>query len=104
MELTKKQIILIAGISGAILLLTLAAVLLFTPGEEADPPAPTATVQDTATPAPTPTPSPSPTAFRLPLVPQYTPRAGSYDTDAGVFAPWSITPTGTAGPLVEAHH
>ena len=34
MELTRKQIILIAVISGVILLLTVASVLIFTPGEE----------------------------------------------------------------------
>ena len=104
MELTRKQIILIASISGAILLLTLAAALIFTPGEEDALPEPTATPQETASPIPTPspTPSPSPTAFRLPLVPQFTPQPAE-EPGVGVFAPQDITPTGTAGPWVDAH-
>ena len=73
MELTKKQIILIAAISGAILLLTVAAILIFVPGDGETLPEPTVTPQATDSPVPTPSPAltPSPTAFRLPLVPQF---------------------------------
>ena len=73
MELTKKQIILIAAISGAILLLTVAAILIFVPGDGETLPEPTVTPQATDSPVPTPSPAltPSPTAFRLPLVPQW---------------------------------
>lgn len=77
MELTKKQIILVAAVSGAILLLILAAVLIFGPHEGEEAAAPTASPTETAQPTPTvtPTASPEPTAFRLPLVPQWdTPR------------------------------
>ena len=42
MELTKKQLILIAAISGAILLLTVAAILLSTAGDGEASVAPTA--------------------------------------------------------------
>ena len=105
MELTKKQIILVAAISGAILLLTVAAILIFTPGDgEAAPEptaSPTATAPPTATPAPTDTPRP--TDYRLPLVPQWdTPRPSADPT--GAFAPQTQTvwPEGTAGPWVDA--
>ena len=100
MELTRKQIILIAAISGAILLLTVAAVLIFTPAEEEALATPTASPTVTASPAPTPEPTatPSPTAFRLPLVPQWdTPEPLQGPAGAGVFAP-----QGTAGPWVDA--
>ena len=104
MELTRKQIILIAGISGAILLLTLAAALIFTPGEEDALPEPTATPEETAVPVPTPSPTsaPSPTAFRLPLVPQVTAQPAE-SPGVGVFAPQDMTPVGTAGPWVDAY-
>ena len=71
MELTRKQIILIAAVSGAILLLTVAAVLICTPGEEEALAEPTASPTLTASPLPTPEPTaaPSPTVLRLPLVP-----------------------------------
>lgn len=103
MELTKKQIILFAIISGTILLLTVAAILIFTPGEEALP-EPTATLQptDTAAPTPTPTITPSPTVFRLPLVPQQDTPQPTAEPAAGVFAPNAETPSETEGPWVDA--
>ncbi len=90
MELTRKQIILIAVISGVILLLTVAAVLIFTPGEEETAPEPTATPSLTASPEPTPTsePTPSPTAFRLPLVPRRDTPQPTLEPVSGVFAPY----------------
>ena len=90
MELTRKQIILIAVISGVILLLTVAAVLIFTPGEEETTPEPTATPSLTASPEPTPTsePTPSPTAFRLPLVPRWDTPQPTLEPVSGVFAPY----------------
>ena len=104
MELTKKQMILIAIISGTILLMTVAAVLIFTPGEEALPES-TATLQPTDTPAPTATPTPaitpSPTTFRLPLVPQGDTPQPTAEPAAGVFAPYAGTPTQTEGPWVD---
>lgn len=104
MELTRKQIILIAAVSGAILLLTVAAVLIFTPGEEALA-APTASPTATAVPTPTPSPTatPAPTEYRLPLVPQWeAPQPGSDPANAGVFAPQTVIPEGTAGPWLDA--
>ena len=90
MELTRKQIILIAVISGVILLLTVAAVLIFTPGEEEAAPEPTAIQSLTASPEPTPTsePTPSPTAFRLPLVPRWDTPQPTLEPVSGVFAPY----------------
>ena len=90
MELTRKQIILIAVISGVILLLTVASVLIFTPGEEEAPPEPTAIQSPTASPEPTPTsePMPSPTAFRLPLVPRWDTPQPTLEPVSGVFAPY----------------
>ena len=90
MELTRKQIILIAVISGVILLLTVAAVLIFTPGEEETAPEPTATPSLTASLEPTPTsePTPSPTAFRLPLVPRWDTPQPTLEPVSGVFAPY----------------
>ena len=90
MELTRKQIILISIISGLILLLTVAAILIFTPGEEDAAPEPTATPQPTATLVPTPSPTitPSPTAFRLPLVPQWDTPQPTMEPLSGVFAPY----------------
>ena len=105
MELTKKQIILVATISGAILLLTLAAVLIFAPRGEDETGAPTAAPTETIQPTPTitPTASPTPTAFRLPLVPQWdTPQPSGEPVGAGVFAPQTLVPEGTAGPWVDA--
>ena len=109
MELTKKQIILVATISGAILLLTLAAVLIFAPRGEDETGAPTAAPTETIQPTPTitPTASPTPTAFRLPLVPQWDTPHPTADT-AGAFVPH---PTGRAadppgdgaGPWVSAY-
>ncbi len=109
MELTKKQIILVATISGAILLLTLAAVLIFAPRGEDETGAPTAAPTETIQPTPTitPTASPTPTAFRLPLVPQWDTPHPTADT-AGAFVP---QPTGRAadppgdgaGPWVSAY-
>ena len=88
MELTRKQIILIAVISGIILLLTAAAVLICTPGEEDEAPEPTATLQPTDTPVPTPTVTPSPTSFILPLVPRFDTPQPTEEPAAGVFAPY----------------
>lgn len=90
MELTRKQIILIAVISGVILLLTVASVLIFTPGEEEAAPEPTAIQSPTASPEPTPTsePTPSPTAFRLPLVPRWDTPQPTLEPVSGVFAPY----------------
>ena len=105
MELTKKQIILVAAVSGAILLLILAAVLIFGPHEGEEAAAPTASPTETAQPTPTvtPTASPEPTAFRLPLVPQWdTPQPSGEPVGAGVFAPQTLVPEGTAGPWVDA--
>ena len=89
MELTRKQIILISVISGLVLLLTVAAILFFTPGEEDAAPEPTATPQPTATLAPTPSPTitPSPTVLRLPLVPQWDTPQPTMEPSSGVFAP-----------------
>ena len=50
MELTRKQIILIAAVSGLILLLTVGAVLILDAREEEALPEPTASTQATATP------------------------------------------------------
>ena len=105
MELTRKQIILIAAVSGAILLLTAAAVLISTAGEEAASAGPTASPTATASPCPTPEPTetPAPTVFRLPLVPQGdTPRPSADPVGTGVFAPQVLLPEGTAGPWVDA--
>ena len=105
MELTRKQIILIVAISGLILLLTVGAVLIFDSKEEEAAPKPTATSPVTATPllTPSPTPAPSPTDFRLPLVPQWdTPQPSGEPVGAGVFAPQTLVPEGTAGPWVDA--
>ena len=90
MELTRKQIILIAVISGVILLLTVVSVLIFTPGEEETAPEPTAIQSPTASPEPTPTsePTPSPTAFRLPLVPRWDTPQPTLEPVSGVFAPY----------------
>ncbi len=105
MELTRKQLILIAAVSGAILLLTVAAVLICTPGEEEALAEPTASPTLTASPLPTPEPTaaPSPTVLRLPLVPQWdTPQPSGEPAGAGVFAPQTLVPEGTAGPWVDA--
>ena len=112
MELTKKQLILIAAISGAILLLTVAAILLSTAGDGEASVAPTAFPTQTASPTATPaaTVTPAPTAFRLPLVPQWdTPRPtadpwGALDAlvPRGSTPPSIVFPTGTAGPWVQA--
>ena len=90
MELTRKQIILIAVISGVILLLTVASVLIFTSGEEEAAPEPTAIQSPTASPEPTPAsePTPSPTAFRLPLVPRWDTPQPTLEPVSGVFAPY----------------
>ncbi len=102
MQLSRKQVILISTVSGVVLLLTLAVVQLYTPGdgEPAEPTAaPTATVLPTATPEPTATPRP--TDYQLPLVPR---RETPWPTadPAGAFVPQVIWPAGTAGPLVRA--
>ena len=90
MELTRKQIILIAVVSGIILLLTAAAVLICTPGEEDEAPEPTAATMITASPEPTstPDPAPSPTSFILPLVPRFDTPQPTGEPAAGVFAPY----------------
>ncbi len=97
MELTKKQIILIAVISGAVLLLT-AAVLIFMPGDEAAVPEPAPTPLETDVPDFTPVPvsTPIPTAFRLPLVPQRDTPSPTADT-TGAFVPQPAE--STAEPL-----
>ena len=107
MELTKKQLILIAAISGAILLLTVAAILLSTAGDGEASVAPTAFPTQTASPTATPaaTVTPAPTAFRLPLVPQWdTPRPTA--DMAGAFVPQPTAsatdpPGDGSGPWVE---
>ena len=107
MELTKKQLILIAAISGAILLLTVAAVLIATPGDGEASVDPTASPAQTASPTATPEPTttPAPTAFRLPLVPQWdTPRPTA--DMAGAFVPQPTAsatepPGDGSGPWVE---
>ena len=103
MELTRKQIIWIAIISGLILLLTVGAILIFTPGDEDE--APEATAEPTATtisePTPSPSLTPSPTVFLLPLVPQWDTPQPVEESAAGVFAPYAA-PAGTAGPWVDA--
>ena len=107
MELTKKQLILIAAISGAILLLTVAAILLSTAGDGEASVAPTASPTQTASPIATPaaTVTPAPTAFRLPLVPQWdTPRPTA--DMAGAFVPQPTAsatepPGDGSGPWVE---
>ena len=73
MQLSRRQVIWISIVSGVVLLLTLAAVLIFTPGEDAETPAPVSAPLETAAPTDTPAPTaaPSPTVFRLPLVPQW---------------------------------
>ena len=90
MELTRKQIILIAAVSGLILLLTVGAVLILDAREEEALPEPTASPQATATPLPTPppTPAPSPTDFRLPLVPRWDTPQPTLEPVSGVFAPY----------------
>ncbi len=107
MELTKKQLILIAAISGAILLLTVAAVLIATPGDGAASVAPTASPTQTASPTATPEPTvtPVPTAFRLPLVPQWDTPRPTVDM-AGAFVPQPTAsapdpPGDGSGPWVE---
>ena len=104
MELTKKQLILIAAVSGAILLLTVGAILIFTPRDGETVPEPTATAQPTDTPSPMPTPTitPAPTIFLLPLVPQWDTPWPTEAPAAGVFAPHGATPAGTEGPGTEA--
>ena len=109
MELTKKQIILVAAISGAILLLTVAAVLIFTPGDEKTVSEPTTTPWETGAPTftPVPAPTPSPTAFRLPLVPQWDTPWPTADM-AGAFVPRPTEASATeppgdrSGPWVES--
>lgn len=73
MELTKKQLILITAVSGAILLLTVAAILIFTPGDGDVAPEVSPSPAATASLIPTPTAAatPSPTPFLLPLVPRF---------------------------------
>ena len=100
MDLTKKQTILIAVVSGAILLLTVAAILLFPSGDGEAPaepePSPTQTLRPTMTPIPTATPAP--TVFRLPLVPQSdTPRPTA--EAAGTVS--AFVPPPTAPPVTE---
>lgn len=113
MQLTRKQVILISVVSGVVLLLTAAVILItMSPGEEGklEPlPTPAQTVLPTATVEPSP--APTATVFRLPLVPQWdTPRPG--DTPAGTvnaFVPRSsappdgATPAGTASPEAAAY-
>ena len=77
MENTRKQTILIVVLSGVVLIMAVAAALIFTPedGEAIAEPTPSATA--TAAPSPTAaaTVAPSPTSFLLPLVPRFdTPR------------------------------
>ena len=73
MQLSRKQVILISIVSGVILLLTLAAVLFLTPGEEEAADEMVLPTLDTVPPTAVPSPeiTPSPTIFRLPLVPQW---------------------------------
>ena len=108
MQLTRKQVILISVVSGVVLLLTAAVILITMPGAEEGPldplPAPTQTALPTATAAPSP--APTATVFRLPLVPRWdTPRPG--DAPAGTVSafvprsaapPEGATPAGTSGP------
>lgn len=102
MQLSRKQVILISIISGVVLLLTVAAILIFaSEDEEAVPeqtPLPTETAGPTATQEPVP--SPTPTAFHLPLVPLWnTPRPTTEPTAAvGAFVPGSSAPPGTSLP------
>ena len=100
MELTRKQIVLIAVISGAILLLTLAAVLIAASGAEEAVPEPASAPPNTASPEPTPTaePTPSPTTFRLPLAPRWDTPQPAGEPSAGVFAPYGAVPAETGGP------
>ena len=107
MELTKKQLILIAAISGAILLLTVAAVLISSSLDGAASVAPTASPTQTASPTATPEPTvtPVPTAFRLPLVPQWDTPRPTVDM-AGAFVPQPTAsapdpPGDGSGPWVE---
>lgn len=90
MQLSQKQTILIAVLSGVALLLALTAALLFSTVNDEAPVEPTASPAATATaaPAPTPTATPEPTIFRLPLVPEWdTPRPSAEPVTAGIFAP-----------------
>lgn len=103
MQLSRKQTILIAVLSGLVLLLAVAAALLFTPGDGEGAVEPTPTPAETATPAltPAPTDTPEPTSFRLPLVPLFdTPRPTAEPTGTGVFAPYTAPPAGAAVPWV----
>ena len=112
MELTRKQIILIAIISGAILLLTMAAVLISAPADGDAPPEPSSSPAATASPsaAPTATASPEPTVFRLPLVPAWDTPQPTRETEGTVnaFVPHVTAAPGTeppgegAGPQAEA--
>ena len=112
MQLSRKQVILISVISGVVLLLTVAAALIFSAEDEASAASPTPTPTMTARPtaSPSPGPTPSPTTFLLPLVPRWdTPRPTAEPAGAaGVFVPGSAapsdapSPTGTAGPWAEA--
>ncbi len=112
MQLSRRQVIWISVISGVVLLLTLAAVLIFTPGDEDVSSEPAATPLETASPTVTPVPTvtPSPTAFRLPLVPQWeTPQpAAGTDGIIGAFVPRptaspdTALPAGPLSPWVEA--
>ena len=92
MQFSQKQTILIAVLSGVILLLTVAGVLIFTPGDGEGTVEPTASPAETASPVPTAapsaTPTPAPADVRLPLVPRWdTPRPTAEPAGAGVFAP-----------------
>ena len=106
MQLSRKQVILIAVLSGVLLILTVAAALIFTSGDADTPAEPT--TAPTETPAPTGTPVPTVTStattFRLPLAPLWdTPRPTPESAGAGVFAPHTAAPPGTAVPWVGAY-
>ena len=101
MQLSRKQTILIAVLSGLALLLAVTAALLFMSRSAEETVEPTPSPAETASPVPTPLPSdtPEPTVFRLPLVPLYdTPRPTAGPTDAGAFVPYTSPPAGAAVP------
>ena len=77
MQLSHRQTVLIAVLSGVVLILAVAAALIFTSGDECALPGPSPSPPETALPSPTPSPAatPTPTVFLLPLVPRWdTPR------------------------------